>query len=63
MNLFSTQFQVNVDTAPAEFHMEMTHLCCDTDLRNTFRNVRFIDVYSFVYLLIIFQCLTTMRGE
>jgi len=48
---------VNVETAAAEFEMEVVDLKCDTNLRITFRNSQL------VYLVVSFQRLVTLCGK
>jgi len=43
-------FDVNVETVPAEYEVQIIQLQCDTDLRNTFGRVRLPDFYT-IYLL------------
>jgi hypothetical protein len=35
-NLFSVPFDINTETLPADFNMEMTEMLCDMHQRNTF---------------------------
>jgi hypothetical protein len=53
---------VDVETAPAEFQMEMTDLQRDMDLRSTFRHDRLLDAYT-LFLPISFQRLVTKNKK
>jgi len=53
INLFSMIFEVNVETFPAEFRMEMIYV-------HMFDSLTLINS---IYLLMHFHCLLTMYGE
>jgi hypothetical protein len=46
VNLFSVPFDVNVESVPVKFQMEMKDMWCDVDLRNAFWHVQHIDFYK-----------------
>jgi hypothetical protein len=50
-NLFPLPFDVNVETVPVEFQMEMTDKLRDTNSRSNFPHARFLDFYK-LYLYI-----------
>jgi hypothetical protein len=46
ISLSSMPCDINVETVPAEFQMEMLNMQCDMDLRNTFRHVQLLVFYK-----------------
>jgi hypothetical protein len=44
--LFSTPFDVNVETVPDEFQLETTDLQCSEDIKSKFRAITLLDFYK-----------------
>jgi hypothetical protein len=45
-SLFSTPSDVNVETVPEEFQLEIIDLQCNEDLKSKFRDITLLDFYK-----------------
>jgi hypothetical protein len=60
---FSIPFDVNVETVPDEFQLEIIDLQCIEDVKSKFRDITFLDFYKLCLLVISFQRSETMHDR
>jgi hypothetical protein len=62
-SLFSTPFDVSVETVPDEFHLEVIDLQCNEDLKSKFRDSTLLDFHKLYLPGDNFQCSETMHDR